>query len=153
MGISIYVKGYYKEPDCITGELKVLGWYEVNDNKIHKFLIPDSEAVFHSDFEVIKLVKSEFYYHGFVDEAEFLFFDGCINNMSGWGIRSEGDNTYLLVFDAKRILAVINKLLVAFEKIKSRIKNADSEKADLLALKNTLELIVNADGLVQMTRG
>jgi len=153
MGIAIYVQGYHKEPSCISGEIKTIGWYEVS-GKIYKYRIPDSDRVLHrSHFDVVTLVKNAWWDYGFEYEAEFLWFYGFVDNMSGWGLRSEGDDTLTIALDAKRFLVVVEKIIAAFDKVSSGLEYPEEEWKDLMVLKDTLELISSQDGLVGITIG
>lgn len=153
MGVAIYIQGYHKEPTCISGEIKTIGWCEVS-GKIYKYRIPDSDRVLHrSHFEVVTLVKNAWWDYGFESEAEFLWFYGYIDNMSGWGLRSEGDDTLTIALDAKRFLAFVEKIIIAFGKVSSLLENPEGEWNDLMILKNTLELIATQNGLVEITIG
>lgn len=153
MGIAIYVQGYHKEPSCISGEIKTIGWYEVS-GKIYKYRIPDSDRVLHrSHFDVVTLVKNTWWDYGFESEAEFLWFYGFIDNMSGWGLRSEGDDTHTIALDAKQFLIVVDKIIAAFDQVRSDLEHPESEWNDLMVLQGALELISSQDGLVEITIG
>jgi hypothetical protein len=153
MGMAIYVQGYHKEPSCISGEIKTIGWYEVS-GKIYKYRIPDSDRVLHrSQFDVVALIKNAWWDYGFESEAEFLWFYGFVDNMSGWGLRSEGDDTLTIALDAKRLLVFVEKIIAAFDKVSSGLEQPEREWKDLLVLKDALELTSSQDGLIGITIG
>jgi hypothetical protein len=153
MGMAIYVQGYHKEPSCISGEIKTIGWYEVS-GKIYKHRIPDSDRVLHrSHFDVVILVKNAWWDYGFQSEAEFLWFYGFVDNMSGWGLRSEGEDTLTIALDAKRFLVFVEKIIAAFDKVSSGLEQPEREWKDLLVLKDALELTSSQDGLIGITIG
>jgi hypothetical protein len=153
MGMAIYIQGYHKEPTCISGEIKTIGWYEVS-SKIYKHRIPDSDRVLHrSHFEVVTLVKNAWWDYGFQSEAEFLWFYGFVDNMSGWGLRSEGEDTLTIALDAKRFLVFVEKIIGAFDKVSSGLEQPEREWKDLLVLKDALELTSSQDGLIGITIG
>ncbi len=153
MGVAIYVQGYKKEPSAITGQIKVLGWYEVDTNEIEKYKIQDSFTVIHDDLKSIELVREEFYNYGFEDPGELTFYLNLMNNLSGGGYRNENGRSFGLMFDGSRIYSIINKILESFDRLPLDSSDKESEKKNLLEIQKVLKVISGSNGIVGMVWG
>lgn len=153
MGVALYVQGYKKNEESITGQIKVLGWYEVNKNKIESHQIDNSFTVLHDDLKSIELVEKEFYRYGFDDPSELSFYRNLMNGMTGGGFRQENGESYALMFDGERIYTVISKILDSFNSVPLQAGTKETEKKNLEELQKTLKVIAENDGLVGMMWG
>lgn len=153
MGVSISVQGYTKNKEVISGQIKVLGWYEVNINEINKYKIADSFTVIHDDLKSIELVKKEFWNFGFEDTGELSFYNNLMSNITGGGYRDEGDETFGIMFDGERIYSIINKILASFENLPLNPTEKENEKNNLLELQKVLKVISEQNGIVGMVWG
>lgn len=153
MGVALYVQGYEKKHECLTGQIQILGWYEVNKDQIEEFKIADSFTVLHSEIESIKIVESEFYNYGFEDPGELSFYKNLMNGMTGGGFRNEDGISYGLMFDGERILNIINKILSNFDHITLENNSKEVEENNLKELKKVLTVIAENNGIVGMMWG
>ncbi len=153
MGVSIYVQGYKKNKEAISGQIKVLGWYEVNINEINKYKIVDSFTIIHDDLKSIELVKKEFWNFGFEDIGELSFYYNLMSNITGGGYRDEDGETFGIMFDGERIYSIINKILASFENLPLNATEKEKEKNNLLELQKVLKVISEQNGIVGMLWG
>ncbi|MCO6491705.1 MAG: hypothetical protein J5I98_25035 [Phaeodactylibacter sp.] len=153
MGVALYVQGYKKNEESITGQIKILGWYEVNKNKIESHQIDNSFTVLHDDLKSIELVEKEFYMYGFDDPGELSFYRNLMNGMTGGGFRRENGESYALMFDGKRIYSIISKILNSFDSVPLHGEAKETEKNNLEELQKILKVIAENDGIVGMMWG
>ena len=153
MGVALYVQGYKKDEESITGHIKVLGWYEVNKNKIENHKIEHSFAVLHDDLKSIALVEKEFYRYGFEDPGELSFYRNLMNGMTGGGFRHENGESYALMFDGEKICSIIRKIVESLDFIPLPQDTKEKERNNLEELLITLEVIVENNGIVGMMWG
>jgi hypothetical protein len=153
MGVAIYIQGYKKKEEIITGQIKILGWYEVNKTEIENHKIDNSFTVLHDDLKSIELVKKEFWNFEFDDPMELSFYNHLMNNMTGGGYRYENGESFGLMFDGERIYSIISKILQSFNYLNLGKDEEDNEKQNLLELQNVLKEISKQNGIVGMTWG
>ena len=153
MGVALYIQGYEKKEECISGQIKILGWFEVDTNKIENHKISNSSTVLHDDLESIKLVESQFYNYGFEDPSELSFYSNVMNGMTGGGYRTENDISYGLMFDGKRILNIITKIIENLEHIPLENNSQADEGSNLNEFQKVLKVIAEKDGIVGIMWG
>ena len=93
MGVALYVQGYFKHPESISGQIKALGYYEVDKEAIESHKINNSFTVIHEGLNSIEAISKTFYYYGFEDAGEVFGFQGrwlecCWSGGTGWAVRS-----------------------------------------------------------------
>ncbi len=139
MGVALYVSGYKKNKEFITGEIKILEWYEVNtdilgeDNEIE-----NSSITLHNVLESISIAAENFSMFGLSSPGELSFYDNVMNNISGSGYRNENGNTYCIMFDGGRILNVVEQILCNLNKFNLEPYKMKREKENLEKLQKVL---------------
>jgi hypothetical protein len=148
MGVALYVQGYFKHPESISGQIKALGYYEVDTEAIESHKIDNSFTVIHEGLNSIEAISKTFYYYGFEDAGELSFYQNIMSALSGHGMRYEQGKSYGVMFDGKRIYQVISNILDHFDMVNLRPDQIDIEKENLINLQNCLRVIAENDGLV-----
>ena len=149
MGLAPYVQGYEKKEEVISGEIKILGWYEVNTDEIEKHKIDNSFTVIHEELNSIKHMMDEQW--NYARELTFSFH--TMNNMSGEGYRNEDGISYGIMFDGRKILSIISKILESIEHIPLNSSAKETEKKNLLEIQKVLKVISEKNGIVGMVWG
>ena len=150
MGIALYIQGYKKNQKSISGQIEILGWYEVDLVQIENHKIDGTFLVLHEDFNVFEFAAKRFYMFDFDDPGELAFYQNIMNSMSGGGFRNENGVFYGLMFDGGRILSIVSKILDSFDLVQLEDGNEEQEKNNLIAFKRILEVIAENNGLVGM---
>lgn len=153
MGVAIYIQGYEKVESTISGEIKILGWYEVMTNEIEKYKIKDAFTVIHNELRSIKYVMEKFWQYGFEDSAELTFYFNIMNSMTGGGYRYENDITYGIMFDGQRLLSIIQKIFNHIDRIPLGATQKEEEKENLTAMHKVISVIAENNGIVGIMIG
>ena len=157
MGVAIYIQGYEKDPGCIRGEIKTLGMYEVYWQGIASSKIPGTEAVVHNGLESFNKLKGQVGYLLGCDPHELkniqFLLESIPSNMDGWGIKNEGDKTFVVMFEASNILNMVIMALDTFDEYSSDLYSKDEELEELNVLKSLLESVSSKNGIVELRIG
>lgn len=153
MGVAIYIQGYEKNPAAITGEIKILGWYEVNNNEIDKYKLPDSFTVVHEDFKSFELAKSSYWNFGLEDPAELSFHYHFMNNLSGGGYRNEDGQSFGIMFDGVRLYDLVTKILDGLSGLELNEQDMANEEKNLQSLQQVLKVVAEHKGIVGFVWG
>lgn len=148
MGVALYVQGYFKHAESISGQIKSLGYYEVDKEAIESHKIQNSFTVIHEGLNSIEAISKTFYYYGFEDAGELSFYQNIMSAMSGHGMRYEQGKSYGVMFDGKRIYQVISNILGNFDSVNLSSDQIKVERDNLINLQNCLRVISENDGLV-----
>ncbi|WP_298512654.1 hypothetical protein [uncultured Kordia sp.] len=149
MGIALHVIGYKKNQDYITGEIKVLGWYEVNlaiDNTNDR--IDRSETDLRLEIDIFNKAIEDYSVFGLYSTSDAAFIHCIADNMSGSGYRMENGVNHVVMFDAKRILNVIRQILHNIGEIRLDPEIMKMHKENLSYFENSLDIIAAEDGMV-----
>lgn len=155
MGTAICIQGYEKESSCITGEIKIFGLYEASSD-IENYKIAGTEAVLYNDLESIPVVKEGEYHYGYgYEEIKNLlfFYDTIPSGYDGWGLRSDDEEFYTVMFEPSKILTIVVNLLSIYDNYSKYLREKDTEFEELNLLKETLEVIVKKNGIVKLFWG
>ncbi len=153
MGVALYIQGYEKKQEAISGEIKILGWYEVNKNEIEKYKINNSFTVIHNELSSIKHVMNEYWNYGFESPGELTFNFNIMNGMSGGGYRHENGISYGLMFDGGKILSIVDKILNSIDQVPLEPSDREEEKENLLEMQKVLKVISENNGIVGIMLG
>ena len=153
MGVALYIQGYEKKEEAISGEIKILGWYEVKTDEIEKYKIDNSFTVIHNELNSIKHAIEQFWNYGFDDPGELTFSYNIMNNMSGGGYRNENGISYGLMFDGERILSIVDKVLSSIEHMPLNPSEKEEEKGNLMEMQKVLKVITEKNGIVGIMLG
>lgn len=153
MGVALYIQGYQKNEAVITGELKILGWYEVNTNEIEKYKLPDSFNVVHDEFKSFELVRKSYWNFGIEDPGELTFHYHFMDNLSGGGYRNEDGQSFGIMFDGVRLYDLITKILDGLSGLELEEEDMANEEKNLRSLHDVLKVVAEYNGVVGFVWG
>lgn len=163
MGTSIRVNGFKKEKHCITGEIKCLGLYEVNEDAIASFSIRKFPIEFWSIY-IISETKKMFYDLDIQELGfryiDFQFYDLLPSRVGGDNIRIVNEQVMVTMFEptpilrlVKHILKYSNELVGSFSSWIIEEINRNEELKKLEDLKFLLEETIIEKGIIGINVG
>jgi hypothetical protein len=146
MGVSFYVQSFKKEPSCISGFIKCLGWYEVNLEQINNYQLSEEAVDFDRGIHSIQeLMEKPFLSDwGFYSSNEFDFYYKATENY----VRYENGIPFGLMFEPEPILNTIHKLLLILSDLESEAIEFYDEKNNLEKLQKLLEATIEHNGMI-----
>lgn len=154
MSFSIEVRGFEKKDNCISGQIKCLGLFEVNRNEIVQYEIEDTKCVFPNGISTIDYLNGEkrFGYDFEILDGDLSFYQQIPNGMQGTNYRVEDGIVYEVMFSPDKLKEVVDKLIKVAEYFQSRSYNPinKGEKENLELFSEILDLIKIFDGIVSL---
>ncbi|NIG55064.1 hypothetical protein [Chitinophaga sp. Cy-1792] len=161
MGVVIGINAYQKAADCIVGHVNILGVYEVKEDAIMAYELPDLDICHYGEIYLItEIMNSRRLYQYSLDAPDLYFYNQAPSPYSGAGYGKHEGITTCLMFDPVKLLSTISSLLDAADDILSSLEDSTvalikerGEVEMLTAFKALLEKAVEKDAIVSFTFG
>jgi hypothetical protein len=162
MGVNLTINSYKKEQSCIVGQISFLGFYEVKLDSMEKFSINKGPIHhYHSIYLITELTGKNLESFGLYNE-DLLFYHFASNFWSGQSLGNHEDETTGLMYDPKKLLGPLTRLISAKDYILDSFKGTgkefivkdidDYKEIDfLIKFKELVEDAIEKDGIVGIT--
>lgn len=127
MGVNLKINSYKKEQSCIVGQISFLGFYEVKLDSIENFSIrPEPINHYHDIYLITELSGKKLEDFGLYND-DLLFYHFASNYWSGQSIGKHEDETTGLMYDPKKLLGPLTRLIAAKDYILDSFKGTAKE--------------------------